>query len=240
MTFKKIIFLAIIILISLIYLFKNELLIDYNNLNNIIKATNINIIQIIASLLGGLLSGLVTLLALLITIKHENNIRTDSERLKLMPYLKIKIFKESIKLSYEKINKIYINNTKEPTNFKIYISFENIGLGNIRNLAFFECNNKYRNGLELGVLKIGEFIFLEINICKKDSIIDNNLIIDRIKLAYEDLLGNYYEQYFTIKYGISKGEYYYIDNDLVEDKNYYIPVYYKNKSLAKELKKEIF
>ena len=226
------------------------------------------------SIIGSILGGVVTLVALRKTIKSETIARNEDRRLQVIPYLQYNIIQDNIiqeelksKLwSYillQPNSKIVEEVIKPGTEYKIDLNFcmviENVGMNSAVNLSILEikyCGITDYSYIDYKIMKVGEKIHLnfavlvnyngKLNI-NKESCGSTPI---RIKLAYTDLLENYYEQ--DIVLGCYWSAIQYIDEEtnvkIDIEYNYYVshgikdissPRYIKGKNIMYERDKKI-
>ncbi len=169
------------------------------------------------SIIGSILGGIVTLVALRKTIKSETIARNEDRRLQVTPYLQYNITQDEPEsqlwrdINLEPNIKIVDEVIRPGTSYKpdlfFYIDIENVGMNSAVNLSILEikyCGITDCSYIDYKIMKVGEKIHLSfralVNYKGKFSINrdDSGRVPVEIKLAYTDLLENYYEQDISV------------------------------------------
>lgn len=171
------------------------------------------------SIIGSILGGIVTLVALKKTIKSETIARNEDRRLQVIPYFQYNISQDKPKsklwrdiiLDLNLNEKIVDEVIKTDVTYKpdlfFYIDIENVGMNSAVNLSILEikyCGITDYSYIDYKIMKVGEKIHLSFRVLVDyEDKISINREYDgfqpiKIKLAYTDLLENYYEQDITV------------------------------------------
>lgn len=214
------------------------------------------------SIIGSILGGIVTLLALRKTIKSETIARNEDRRFQVIPYLKYNVTPDKpnsklwrniyVEPNHKIVEEVIKANTTYKHDLSFYIDIENVGMNSAVNLSILRieyCGITNYSYIDYKIMKVGEKIHLAfdvlINFGGKLSINEEDTGIEpiKIKLAYTDLLENYYEQDIEIgcSWGCSvveegdkviKKEYFYNVSQGIEDIS--SPIYMNEKNIISE------
>lgn len=232
----------------------------------VLKVLNLdnNWVGLWGSILGSITGGLFTFIVLNKTINFESNDRRKERRLSIMPYFRYEIvgFKEVIgkynreiliRPRHELMENLKINEDGTRT-YKCDLEFsmiiENIGLNVAKTINILQikyCGITDLSYREFFALKVEEKISINISMIinlqgKLDINRENGKLTPlEMKIAYVDLMNNYYEQDIKLWCNVSwqcENEYGYIASHNYE--SFPDPIYYEDKNINKERKKYEF
>lgn len=232
----------------------------------VLKVLNLdnNWVGLWGSILGSIIGGLFTFIVLDKTINFESNDRREERRLSIMPYFRYEIveFKEIIGKYNEEIgvrpHHELMGNLKRNEDgtltYKYDLEFsmiiENIGLNAAKTINILQvkyCGLTDLSYREFFALKVGEKIAINISMIinlqgRLDISRENGRLTPlEMKIAYVDLMNNYYEQDIKLWCDVSwKCEEEYGYSASYNSKSFPEPIYYEDKKINVERKKYEF
>jgi hypothetical protein len=206
---KKIKFWSLIIIFFLVII---KLL--YDNVDNVIKVSNINNWSAYYALFGAVIGGIFTIIAVYITLRYERKKEEETNRLQVLPYLNYKyIVCDDTKdyneyLSLDIAAKYHDNEVSAEQYTRGLLVIKNIGLRSAVEVNILQIdfdNLKMYQYCEIDAIEVnnsGEVVISvippTIKELKKRSIQSMNI---EILIGYSDLLDYYYEQTIELSLG---------------------------------------
>lgn len=212
--------LGFVIVVVILVVFTNYMLVSPSPFGMKIAINN-EWISFYGSFLGGLIGGLITLSGVFLTIKYSEQRNKNQDRLKLLPYLRIKQIAKIEETKSSIIEHVISGRNEEEGNegnIEVNFMMRNVGLGNCINIRLKQISIKniliWESNQESNIaVVVNDIIFFRIKLLKDLFRCDKSfetvksaneskeieIIPLKLEFSFQDLLGNIYLQGVNMK-----------------------------------------